>query len=118
MSQPAPAIRKLELDGHVLVFKSYLKSNSFSYRCENYHTCNCLFLLTVPLTFENYNLDSWDKITAGIDEHQFYLNEFNENPGNCVEHQEDNIFVPKAVKKKTETQMIMEKDWTDEDLFK
>ena len=118
MSQSTPANRRLEFDGHVLVFKSCLKSNSFSYRCKNSHICNCLFLLTVPVTFENYNLERWDKITAEIDEKQFYLNKFNENPVDCVEHQEDNIVVRKVVKKKTQTQMIIEKYLTDEDLLK
>jgi len=55
---------------------------------------------------------------AEICEQQFYLDEFNDNPVDCIEHQEDNIVVRKVVKKKTETQMIIEKYLTDEDLFK
>ena len=57
-TQPKPKGSMLEYEGFALRFKSYLQSHSFSYRCDNYRTQNCPYLVTIPIE-GNYDYETW-----------------------------------------------------------
>ena len=56
-----PAHSILEFQGNTLIYKGYLKSKAFSYRCKN-HNAPCKYLLTVPFNNTNYNPDTMECI--------------------------------------------------------
>jgi len=57
-ANPSPKNAILDYEGFTLEFKCYLQSNAFSYRCENYRSLGCSYLLTV-LIKENYHPETW-----------------------------------------------------------
>ena len=58
-SKTKPKNKLLEYQGYTLSFKDYLEKHVFSYRCKNYFTCKCPYLLNVPID-GNYDLQTWE----------------------------------------------------------
>ena len=64
MENPKPQADKIEVNGLLYIFKCYLKMKAFSYRCIHHYTHSCKYLLTIPLTPENYEPDTWKFVAA------------------------------------------------------
>lgn len=54
MTQPNPSSTILEYNGFILKYKGYLQTQKFSYRCQNYNSLKCPYLLSVPINEENF----------------------------------------------------------------
>jgi len=59
MNTPKPYSDTLDYQGRALVYKCYLKSHSFSFRCKNHSSMKCPFLLSIPVNEENYTKDEY-----------------------------------------------------------
>ena len=57
MTYPRPQADKIQVNDRSYTFECYLKSRSFSYRCEHYYDKSGSLLLTVPITESNYNTE-------------------------------------------------------------
>ena len=66
MENPKPQADKIEVNGLLYIFKCYLKMKAFSYRCIHHYTHSCKYLLTIPLTPENYEPDAWKFVAAMV----------------------------------------------------
>ena len=59
MTTPKPQTEVLDFNERTLSFKCYLKAHAFSKRCKNHYRMKCPYLLTIPITEENYTTDEW-----------------------------------------------------------